>query len=315
MKALDPPQRISPTTVRYIKLGPANGWFKSAIANNRIEFGHREVPHELALAGDAEAISALHLAKGRTAGKANDYAREVLDFYRLGADCLWITFGEGALWWGFASPEVHLLPGLENGPSRYRELLAPWSSLDLAGRRLSVSTLSTRLTQVAAYRQTLCRLRDPAAMVRRINGIEEPVIVEARLAQEALIDIATRLIGALHWRDFEILCDLIFARSGWQRVAELGGLQKDTDLVLSQTSTGERAYVQVKSSADQTELDRYVESFTADPTFDRMFFVCHSPKGALAAIPAKPLHIWTGTTIARQTIAAGLFDWLTQKAS
>jgi len=37
--------------------------------------------------------------------------REVQDFYSLGADCLWITFADGRLWWGFAAPEVALLGG------------------------------------------------------------------------------------------------------------------------------------------------------------------------------------------------------------
>jgi len=129
-----------------------------------------------------------------------------------------------------------------------------------------------------------------------------------------MTEIADRLIRNLHWRDFEILCDLIFARSGWQRIAELGGLQKDTDLVLAQATTGERAFVQIKSASNQTELDRYVERYDADSNFDRMFFVCHSPKGTLHASASKPVHLWTGQATARQAVAAGLFDWLMQKA-
>ena len=91
-------------------------------------------------------------------------------------------------------------------------------------------------------------------------------------------------------------------------------MQKDTDLVLAQASTGERAYVQVKSSSDQAEPKRNIESFEADPSFGRMFFVCHSPRGSLQASGSKPIHIWTGEAIARQAIAAGLFDGLIQKA-
>jgi hypothetical protein len=97
-------------------------------------------------------------------------------------------------------------------------------------------------------------------------------------------------------------------------VAELGGLQKDTDLVLAQPSIGERAFVQVKSSADQTALSRYIEAFETDASFDRMFFVCHSPSGPLQGVGSKPVHVWTGDTIARQAVAAGLFEWLMQKA-
>lgn len=45
----------------------------------------------------------------RTAGKAKDSMREVQDFYTLDPECLWITFADGYLWWGFAAPEVTML--------------------------------------------------------------------------------------------------------------------------------------------------------------------------------------------------------------
>ena len=152
-------------------------------------------------------------------------------------------------------------------------------------------------------------------LVRKINAIIEPLVAEAQAAEAAALTVAERLISQLHWRDFEVLCDLIFARSGWQRVGELGGLQKDLDLILEQAATGERAFVQVKTGTDQSVLTDYAARFDADPGFDRMFFVCHSPRGELAASASKPIHIWTGETTARQAIAAGLFDWLIKKAA
>jgi hypothetical protein len=306
---------IAPAAVRYIKLGRANAWFRDAIEKGRMTFGHRDVPHEVGLALDRDAIVQIYREQGRDAGQASSFAREVLDFYGLGVECLWVTFGNGAMWWGFADPHVQMLEWQDEQPSRYRNMNGGWSSVDLAGQPLTFSNLSTRLTQVSAYRQTLCAVREEAALVRRINGIEEPLVLEARAAQDRLVDIATLMVRNLHWRDFEVLCDLIFARSGWQRIAELGGLQKDTDLVLQQGSTGERAFVQVKSSSDQAELSQYVTNFEADPAFARMFYVCHSPRNELRLDPAqKPVHVWTGRTTAQQAIAAGLFDWLVQKA-
>jgi hypothetical protein len=152
--------------------------------------------------------------------------------------------------------------------------------------------------------------------VRRINAEYNPAVTMALEASSAVLKAAGGLIEGLHWRDFEILCDLIFSRSGWQRLSEIGGLQKDTDLVLVQSATGERAFVQVKSKSDGNELAEYIESFEANPGFERMFFVCHSFKGT-PVVPAaqKPVHIWPRHEIARQAIAAGLFDWLVQKAS
>jgi hypothetical protein len=296
-------------------LGRGNAWFRSSIDNNRIEFGHPDIPHDVAEAKDRAAILAIHDQAGRDRGKATGYAREILEFYGLGEDCLWITFGDGCMWWAFAKPEVHLLPANGDDRTRCRPVIGTWSNRDASGELLTISKLSTRFTQVSAYRQTLCSVQDPDGIIRRINGLEEPIVAEGRAAEQALHDVAARMIRNLHWRDFEVLCDLIFARSGWQRVAELGGLQKDTDLVLLQSATGERAYVQVKSGSDQAELDHYVQSFESDDSFSQMFYVCHSPRNALAASSRKPVHIWTGPVTAERAVSAGLFRWLLDKAS
>ena len=199
---------------------------------------------------------------------------------------------------------------------RCRDLVAPWSNRNAKGELLTMGSLSTRLTKVAAYRQTICGVEAFDYLVRRINAVEEPVVAEVRIAKAAMVASAVELIAGLHWRDFEVLCDLIFARSGWQRIAELGGLQKDIDLVIEQAATGERGFVQIKSSASPGVLADYVGRFQSDPGFDRMFFVCHSPQGELrVAATDKPIHVWAGTAIAQQAVAAGLFDWLVDKAA
>jgi hypothetical protein len=145
--------------------------------------------------------------------------------------------------------------------------------------------------------------------------MDDPAVAAARKAQREVQLAARTLIAALHWRDFEILCDLIFARLGWQRLSDVGGEQKDTDLVLIQPATGERAFVQVKSKSSQRELSSYEQSFQANPGFERMFYVCHSYKGEPAlSTTGKPVHFWHGDEVARLTIAAGLFDWLLERA-
>jgi hypothetical protein len=246
--------------------------------------------------------------------KATDFTREVFEFYALDESCLWITFGEGSLWWAFAKEGVVETGAGPGHGERHRVLMTPWCNTDINGTVLSIANLSTRLTKVAAYRQTLCRVEAEAYLIRKINGVEEPLVAEAKLVQTAVIDVAERLVAQLHWRDFEVLCDLIFARSGWQRIAELGGLQEDTDLVLEQIASGERAFVQVKSEAGQQTLNDYIARFEADPSFDRMFFACHSPRTKLEISGSKPVHVWTGEKLARQAVAAGLLDWLVEKA-
>ena len=130
-----------------------------------------------------------------------------------------------------------------------------------------------------------------------------------------------RTLGRLRYTDavrfrraVETLVDLIFARAGWQRISRVGGTQADTDLVLEQPTTGETAFVQVKSKAGQAVLDDYISRFRRG-TYDRLFFICHSPTGTLSVDDAAGIHIWAGDRLADASVKAGLFDWLTERSA
>lgn len=112
-------------------------------------------------------------------------------------------------------------------------------------------------------------------------------------ARSAMVAVATEMIAALHWADFETLVDLIFARSGWQRVSRVGENLTDVGLILEQPATGEKACVQVKSIASQAVLDNYVDRFRQSGAYERWFFVCHSPKGVLSADSDARLHVYS----------------------
>jgi hypothetical protein len=127
--------------------------------------------------------------------------------------------------------------------------VSQWQKVNLKGEPLQIDKLSTRLTQVAGYRMTIYQVKAPQYAVRRINGEEEPVVARGWLARDVLVSVAAEMIEGLHWADFETMVDLIFSRSGWQRVSRVGSSMKDVDLLLQQPTTGETAFVQVKSSA------------------------------------------------------------------
>jgi hypothetical protein len=306
--------RIAPSTARYIKLGVGNRWFKRCVQHQRIELGHPAISHELAVAGRwGEAIEHYTQTEARTLSKANDFVREVRDFYTLGADCLWITFADGCLWWAFSDPVVTWLGGDgELHGHRSRPTIGPWRNTDILSQVLKQADLSTRLTQVAAYRQTLCNVQDKDYLIRKINGDVEPIVAEARAAEAALVTVADAMIARLHWRDFELLVDLIFAHTGWRRISDVGGTMKDIDLAVEQPATGERALVQVKSRADNGVFNDYLERFASNPTYDRMFFVCHSPAGTFDS-DRRNVSVWTGVELARMTVKAGLFDWVVNR--
>jgi hypothetical protein len=195
-----------------------------------------------------------------------------------------------------------------------RKTVDGWHDADIAGNPLRIDQLSSKLTQVMSFQGTVCEVTVPDYVLRKINAEEEPMIAESRQIRSDLAALAFKLIQNLHWADFEAMVDLIFARSGWQRIGEVGGSQKDFDIMLEQGATGEKAFVQIKSKANQGDLNRSLESFRARAVWDHCFFVCHSPNGPLAFGPDKKIHLWTGQALGNAAIRAGLFDWLVEKS-
>lgn len=129
---------------------------------------------------------------------------------------------------------------------------------------MRINDLTTRLTQVANYRGTICAVRASDYLLRKINAVEEPIILAANAARAEMLASARDMISALHWADFEIMVDLIFTRGGWQRTSVLGGTMADIDLLIEQPTIGETASVQVKSRASQAVLGEHLDYFRSE---------------------------------------------------
>jgi hypothetical protein len=315
-KVRRPMEAIAPASIRYIKLGRAGLWEEASLRRGELHLGFKNCPHETALKGSREEIVQALAAAGSNEHAARDAARQILDFYQLGPDCLWITLANGHLWWTFAEAGVIPLDSeLKESGVRMRRTIGGWKNCDINGRAIRAVELSSRLTKVAAYRQTICEVQASDYLLRKINNEEDPLLVGARRAREHLLESAQTLLAGLHWADFETLVDIIFARDGWHRVSALGRTEKDADMVLEQVTTNETALVQVKSTASQRVLDDYIERFDANPTWTRMFFVCHAPKGSLDAGGRREIRIVTGEELAEMTVRTGLFDWLLARAA
>ncbi|MDT9597927.1 restriction endonuclease, partial [Sphingosinicella rhizophila] len=263
------------------------------------------------------AAQAAYLTAGALPATATGYVRELREFYTLPVDTLWITFARGHLWWAFSEPEVTYVGGTGEGcGTRFRPVIGSWRNTDVNGRPLAMTTLSSKLTQLASYRRTICGVAASDYLLRKINAQEEPAVATARTARDALMIASIDLIRQLHWADFELLVDLIFSRAGWRRVSALGGTMKDIDLLLEQPLINERASVQVKSAADQKVLNASVCAFEADDSASRFFFVCHSPRSELIVPETEaPVHLWTVTDLAAAAVDQGLTNWLLERAA
>jgi hypothetical protein len=302
---------FEPAAIRYIKLGENGKWAASALEQGIIPFGYRSVDHRACLAGYWEEVRRQLLGMGRTVRGVGQGLRELKDFYGLPENTLWVTMADGHFWWTFAEGHVvEIEHGNVDQPARYRRTRVGWSKTSLAGEPLTVRSLSSALTRTASYQMTICAIQQANYLLRRIRDEPDPVHAQATTLKVEMRDIGSRMIRQLDWRDFETLVDLIFARGGWQRSIVLGKHQADVDLILTQPTTGETAWVQIKSQTSQAELDDYLGRFRRDGSCDRFFFVCHSTVGHLS-LPAQPeLHLWTGERLSDAAINAGLFDWL-----
>lgn len=307
-------EQLGEMQFRYIKLGPNGRWSARAIEEQVLFLGHKEVPHDLALGRDKQQIATLLQGIGRSAGKANDFAREIVDFYTLGADTVWITFHNGRLWWAIADSEVIWVGEDEERGARKRRLLFPWRDTDLKGEVLIQQQLSSLLTKVSAYRQTICKIANPDYLRCKLAGSDDPDTMRAEQALQALTDAAGTLITKLHEDDFETLVGMLLERQGYHRVSRLGGTQKDVDMIVEQPFTGETVFVQVKSSTSQAVLDDYISRFDATPGTSRMILAVHTANGKLTTANRPDITLWDRTTLAKAAVNAGLVQWLISRA-
>ncbi|MGQ0589110.1 MAG: restriction endonuclease [Sphingosinicella sp.] len=307
---------LAPTRIRYIKLGAGGRWENVALEEGTLEWGDKADPHEEALRGDWEAVRKAYIEQGRLAGTATGYVNEARAVYDGDPDALWITFARGRMWWAFAGPEVRWTggDGTKRG-TRHRIARGGWSGRDLNGVPLDLHRLSTRLTKLAAYRRTICRLTSDQerlclAYINAEPDADRAAVLAAQAALEAKLLV---LIQRLSWADFEELVDLILARSGWTRVSALGGHQKDVDLVVEQPLTGERMAVQVKSEVSQKIVEDCAARLAFHADGGRAMLVYH---GASATVRTPPngLELMAGDAVARHAARAGLTAWILDRS-
>jgi hypothetical protein len=306
--------RIDRCSVRYIKLGSGGRWEAAAIDGRTLEWGSEADPIDFARQRDWAGARRHYIDRGVPPGTATSYVRELTDFFTLGSDALWITFARDRLWWAFADPDVeHRGSATTANGAFFRRTIGPWRSTDLRGKPLIQSELSSALTKVAGYRQTMCKVEAQDYLFRLLNAEDDMVQAKARADLAQLHASFVPLIQGLHWSDFELLVDLIFSRAGWQRVSRLGGTLKDHDLILEQPITRDRISVQVKSRADQAVLNRYAAIFAAND-YSRFFFITHNDMSLTSPQPDR-ITAWSVQDVAQQTVAAGLSDWLLDRAA
>ena len=287
-------------------------WEQSCIEDNTIRLGYESPLHKQSLNGEWDVVRNFWLKNNQ--GAATRHVNQIRDFYELGEDDIWITFHNRKLYWCKASKEVI---ELEDG-SRIRKVLGNWLSTDKNGRDLRIENLDGRLTKVQGFRGTICSLDDDIRdyLVQKINGKVAPEVKKAKEALQHLKSDIAELIKGLWWKDFEILVDLVFARSGWQRISVVGKTEKNIDLDIYSPTTRKRAFVQIKSATTPSEIKEYIEIYKGYEEFHEMYFVFHSSSDLSEEIKnTENVHLWGTEQVANLVVNTGLVEWLINKRS
>jgi hypothetical protein len=308
------PEHALPSSVRYVKNGEGGRWWKTAKERAQVHLGWSGVPRELLERRDLRAIEALPAAIFGTKPSASTRDRRALmTLLDRPSQHLWITFQDGFLWWTTVGDRVEVNPEGESREQGHFWLVCnrPWSNRSLGGKPLATADLPGTATTTAGFQGTVCEPAGWRTILRLIQDEQHPDAAAASVARQAYKDAVGKLVAHLYAKDFEVLIDLILSRSGWARIAKLGGATEGVDVEAENATTGEIAFVQVKSVADQRVLADYIERFQARrERYARMIFAVHSPRGDLHAPGDLPVHVWDLDRIADLVVALGLGDWV-----
>ena len=306
---------IRPSRALYIKLGQGGAWENDCINETQtLRLGYQEASHQLCLQGDWAGVHQELKAIRKDVGAATRDTNQIRLFYESDETVLWVTFLGDLLYWCFSKPEIALLAD----QSKTRPVIGQWRSTDVTSKALQKNQLSGKLTSMEGFRGTICSVKEFDYLVDKINGKLNAATEEAMKAIEVLEQKIEALIRGLHWKDFEILIDLIFRQAGWQRVGVLGGTEKTIDLDLLSPITSERYAVQIKSRAGRLEFENCQHRFTDMQGYNRLYFVVHTPSDDLVEAKtnsSNEIELLLPAKIAHLVVKYGLADWVSSKAA
>jgi hypothetical protein len=312
----------TPDDVRFIKLGRKSAWWPLARDTNTLRLGFRKLDFTLCASGRWDEAKERYAATGSRTGPS-DITRavnQVRDFFELSESALWCTIEDGDVWWCFAEDEViDIYSGddavAEREGSRMRHVIDRWRNTDINGNRLRLDSMTTKITKVASFQETICKPSGAFDLLNRIRAIQSEAYVKAARAHEELVTAIGDVLDQLHQKDFELLIELIFSSSGWRRISAVGGNQKTLDLAMTLPTTGEYCLVQVKSQTTRQTFREVVEALDDLEGYSRMFFVYHTPAEAFENDAADRVTVWHRYEIARQAVRAGLTDWILSRTT
>lgn len=296
----------------YIKLGRGGEWADDCIAHGRARVGWKSTPLAQINGGEWATIKKALQTRSKTVGAGTMDANALERFCTSTEDDVWVTFHKFRLWWGRLAGPVK-----EDATSKYRKLLDGWHDRSLDNELLPANQIPGSISQLQGFRGTICSVRDRDALLRLLRGERSPEYLALDTSKKALEVKTAQAITNLHWKDFELLVDLVFRQSGWRRVSAVGETMKSVDLELEDPITGDQYQVQVKSRATKNTAREYKEDFRGS-AFRKSYFVVHTPDdGLLGAtdLDDDEFEVILPARLARMVVDGGLTGWLLAKIS
>jgi hypothetical protein len=309
--------------IRFIKLGSQKANKEDeCLENGKMVLGYHGIRHfENYQELDHDLLKMEFIENHNSdAGAASRHAKQIMSFYDQSETTLWITFAEKKMWWGFVDQTKE--PYQDKDNFTFRDMKDGWKDVDEKGSLLTFENISGALLKTQGFRGTICDIKNKSLFgieeytKRLILGQKLEEVERAEANKLAIEKSMEELIAMLHPKDFEYIVDLIFQYSGWKKLTPGAGVEKDLDLDLLMPLTGERAFVQIKSSTDQAEYQKCESIFFKHAEYDRFFYVYHTSEQAIYFEPnTKPIHIMNVETVAKLVVELGLISILMKKVS
>lgn len=291
----------------YIKLGAGGKWADSSLKDGLLRFGWRNIPVADIRDENWDSIRARLATEHSNKGTVTADLARLKDIVRSTRADVWIAFHSSRMWWcRLADRRIH-----EDEISRYRRVHGSWSDKDANGHLLITNRLPGRIAQLQGFRGTACAVSEKEGL-RRVLAAEDSQVYQGIVDAKGKLAIEIEAaVQRLHWKDFEILIDLVFRQVGWRRRSVLGKTMKYVDLELVEPMTEEAYQVQIKSRADVCDFEEYVAAFS-NVGFRGLYFVVHSPTPALAQTesPSDDVELMLPDRVAQLVIDHGLVGWL-----
>ncbi len=302
----------------YVKLGRGGKWADDSLRNGIIRIGWRNQSLDDVNNWRESAIREMELRSrekdGLTTAKSA-ISNETIALSKIvhsTPEDVWITFHGPYLWWCRVAET-----GIEetDAISKHRKCAGKWSNCDIKGNRLIINQLPGRLSMKQRFSGTICGFNEDQLddLRRLLNNQPSEDFQAISKAKETLTKLVEGGLSPLHWKDFEILVDLVFRNAGWRRVSCVGETMKSVDMELEEPITGDRYQVQIKSDATIADFTEYAEDFDGGD-FKKLYFVVHNSKEKWTNAPKYGnVELILQERLAEMVVDFGLVSWLLKK--